>query len=94
MPTSGMPVCASSGETSAFTKGSPRNPSARDEKVIPSWFAERYPSRFFTTWTARETSVPVSLPWLSSWLGRTFTIANSDATKNAFSSRKKQMPKR
>ena len=38
--------------------------------------------------------IPFMLLSASSWLGRTLTMANSDATKNALSSRKKAIPAR
>ena len=72
-------------------KGSPTQPSARLERVMPSCVAERYASRCTVTWRANLARESPSTSSASSWLPRTLTIANSDATKKPLSSTRKRM---
>ena len=71
------------------TAGSPTHPRPKDDKVIPSWQADKYEFKSLTT-------IKVFLARLLPWSANvsildflTFTIANSVATKNPFKNTRK-----
>src|SRR5438046_10631849 len=65
--------------------GSPTQPSARLARVMPSWVAERYASRWLRTCLTKFARRFPSSIKASSWLPRTLTTANSHATKKPLS---------
>ena len=74
----------SSGSISSASAGSPIQPKAKEEIVIPSWVAARLASRAST---ARANAVAFTRPWATNSatrLRRTATSENSAATKKPF----------
>src|SRR6266849_280087 len=68
-----------------FSKtGSPIQPSASDASVTPNCVAERYESSFLRMRRAMRARELPAAASSASCVGRTFTIANSAATKTPF----------
>jgi len=82
------------GPTMLSTSGSPRKPRASEAMVMPSWQAERNGSRLVMMRRVAAARSGFSLVAISTWLGRTLTMANSAATKNAFNRRNPATPPR
>lgn len=68
---------------------SPTQPKPRDARVIPNWVAAKWASKWFTIVLAVLVSAGLMLDFVSICDMRIFTMANSAATKKAFSKTKK-----
>src|SRR3984893_2874984 len=72
------------GSISFSNTGSPIQPRASEASVMPNWVADKYASSFLRM---RRVIRARELPAAASsaiWVGRTFTIENSAATKTPF----------
>ncbi len=80
----GRPSRIAAGSIRWAKAGSPIQPKASDASVMPSWVADRYSSRLRTSRAARLAAAEPRRASSSSRVGRTFTSANSVATKKPF----------
>src|ERR1051326_743392 len=87
-----MCTIARAGSTIDTSDCSPTHPRARLARDTPNLVGERQESRWARTClTKRARTLPCSNS-VSSWVDRTFTMENSQATKNAFSATSAAMP--
>jgi hypothetical protein len=82
-----MPVHAPSGTSQGSRTlarvGSPTHPSASEARVMPSWLADRYAGRRLMMPESMCARRPPCLTSSCTRVGRSLTMANSEATKKA-----------